>query len=80
MSVALQIVIGSGEGRAASIGIVASAAMAFGASYALCIRQLPFLDTFDAEFLERTLRLRAIPGFSFMMRRARNRAPWAGVS
>jgi hypothetical protein len=68
------------DDRVANLGIVAMAASAFAVLYALCIRQLPFLDAFDAEFLERTLRLRAMPGFTFMTRRARNRTPWAGVS
>ncbi|MCC6795490.1 MAG: oligosaccharide flippase family protein [Candidatus Hydrogenedentes bacterium] len=78
--VIIQISFTPGDARVTNLGIVAMAAAAFAVLYALCIRQLPFLDAFDAEFLERTLRLRAMPGFTFMTRRARNRTPWAGVS
>ena len=70
----------SGPGRVLNLGITASTAIAFGVLYALFIRQLPFLDAFDAEFLERTLRLRSVPGFAFLTRRARMRKPWAGAS
>lgn len=78
--VVIQLVHSGGTGRGTSMAIAASAAITFGALYVICIRQLPFLDAFDAEFLERTLRLRSVPGFSFLTRRARARKPWAGVS
>lgn len=43
--------------------IAGAAAAIFGISYGLLMRCLPFLDAFDVEFLDRTLRLGKIPGF-----------------
>ncbi|MCC6154518.1 MAG: oligosaccharide flippase family protein [Candidatus Hydrogenedentes bacterium] len=80
LCVFIHLLFPAGDDRMMNLGIVVVTASVFAASYALCIRQFPFLDAFDVEFLERTLRLRAVPGFAFMTRRARNRTPWAGVS
>jgi len=58
-------------GRIPNGGIALSCAAIFGLSYLLVIRFTPFLDAFDAEFLEATLRLGRIPGFRAWTRRAR---------
>ena len=42
----------------------------FGLTYGLLIRMLPFLDHFDVDFLGTTLKLRRVPGFDLLTRRA----------
>ncbi|HRI87756.1 MAG TPA: oligosaccharide flippase family protein [Candidatus Hydrogenedentes bacterium] len=61
-------------GRLGAAATMLGCAAAFGSTYLVTIRQLPFLDAFDAHFLENTLRLSRVPGFSFLLSRARNRA------
>ena len=70
---AIEIAAGGVTGRFANAGLTAGAACVFGALYLLLIRLAPFLDAFDAHFLEHTLRLNRVPGFSILTRRARGR-------
>jgi len=42
----------------------------FGLTYGVLIRMLPFLDHFDVDFLGTTLKLRRVPGFDLLTRRA----------
>jgi O-antigen/teichoic acid export membrane protein len=58
-------------GRPLNGAVVLACAGVFGALYLVLLRLLPFLDAFDAYFLEETLKLRRVPGFRFVTRRAR---------
>ncbi|MBM3290674.1 MAG: hypothetical protein FJY92_11030, partial [Candidatus Hydrogenedentes bacterium] len=71
---AIESTIGVDAGRIASIGLVVAGGCVFGALYLVLIRLAPFLDSFDAHFLEHTLRLGRVPGFAAIVRRARARA------
>ena len=69
----IEIFFGSRAGRLESVGLVLAGGCVFGALYLVLIRLAPFLDSFDAHFLEHTLQLKRVPGFSFVTRRARQR-------
>jgi len=64
--------IAGNEGRLENFAAVAAAAAVFGLSYGLALRTVPYLDAFDVEFLEQTLRLGRIPGFRRLLGRARH--------
>lgn len=51
---------------------VGAGASAFCLFYASMLYFTPFLDAFDVDFLEKTLKLGALPGFAALMRRARH--------
>lgn len=71
---ALELAFGDALGRIGSAALLAVAAGVFGGTYLVLIRFAPFLDAFDAEFLEHTLHLRRVPGFAFVTRRAHRRS------
>ncbi len=59
-------------GHLNNLAVVAVSAAVFFPAYGLCLRGSPFLDAFDIDFLEHTLKLGRIPGFRLMTRRYRN--------
>ena len=71
--VALELALAHRAGRLESVGLVLVGACVFGGLYIALIRLTPFLDSFDAHFLEQTLHLARVPGFKTMMARARAR-------
>jgi O-antigen/teichoic acid export membrane protein len=72
--VALEYSFGMGTGRIESAGLVLAGACIFGCLYLFLLRSLPFLNDFDAFFLEHTLRLKRVPGISFVTQPARRRS------
>ncbi|NUM54362.1 MAG: polysaccharide biosynthesis C-terminal domain-containing protein [Candidatus Hydrogenedentes bacterium] len=75
--VAIEILFASGATRMTSVALLGAGAVVFGLTYLALIRYLPFLDAFDAHFLEHTLKLERVPGFSLVTRRARRRTAHA---
>jgi O-antigen/teichoic acid export membrane protein len=62
-----------GETGMVANGLAATAAaVLLGISYAACLGRMPYLDTFDVGFLQKTLRLSRVPGFSLLTGRARH--------
>jgi O-antigen/teichoic acid export membrane protein len=62
------------ESRLPNLLAAGAGAAIFGLIYVLLLRLLPFLDAFDADFLENTLRLGRLPGIRFLTGRARHAA------
>lgn len=77
--VGIEVFFGGVDGRLGNIGLLGLGACAFGISYLVLIRFMPFLDAFDADFLEHTLHLKRVPGFSMVTRRARGRTARASA-
>ncbi|MDZ4861565.1 MAG: polysaccharide biosynthesis C-terminal domain-containing protein [Candidatus Hydrogenedentes bacterium] len=69
----IEVFAPAGSGRLESVSIMLGAAAVFGAVYLAILRYLPFLDSFDAHFLEHTLKLNRVPGSTMWLRRARQR-------
>lgn len=59
-------------GHLLNLGVVVVGAAVFFPAYGLCLRITPFLDAFDIDFLEHTLKLGRIPGFQLLTRRYRD--------
>ena len=56
-------------GRMPNAITVCATAACFGLSYLALIRRMPFLDSFDADFLSNVVGLKRIPGFTRWLRR-----------
>ncbi len=68
---ALDLTFADVVGRLPNAAVAAAGAAIFAITYLVILRQTPFLDAADAEFLLDTLRLRRIPGARWFARAAR---------
>ena len=70
-TVAVEFSVHGHAGRLPNLLAAGAAAAIFGLSYLALLWLFPFLDRFDVDFLDKTLRVGRLPGFGWAVRRAR---------